>query len=236
MTTFSQLSDSLVLELKRPDLAAEIRTYLNQTIRELHMEPNRGGILCFKDNLKEDLLVADVDTNFAWDIPNVSVFQTIAGARYDSIIDQDGNPRWAKELHSPSRVMSSEDYWFYRSGSRVFFRGYGGNLAIISLSWYEYPPALAYYDVANRPVQYSLAGVPTYHADYDDNDITKANADLLSTNWILRRWHTLVEEGVRAKVYKRTGDLDRARTSYSMYQSLRAGFISGETVDAGGSW
>jgi len=236
MTTFSQIVDSLVLETKRPDLRQEICSYLNQTVREVHTHPERGGIQVFKDNLKEDILGADTEQGFAWDIPNVALFQCMAAVRYDSVFDQDGYPVWAKELNQPSRVMNTERHWFYRSGTRVFFRNYGGRLALLSPSWYEYPPSLAYYASADRPVVYDLAGVPTYKAEYDTDASVRADANRLCTNWILLRHTALIEEGLRAKVYKRTADTERARTSYSMYQAMRLGFVSGETADVGGSW
>src|SRR3546814_5049537 len=49
-----------------------------------------------------------------------------------------------------------------------------------------------------------------------------------ATNWILSRHEDVVAEGARAKVYKRLSYTERARTSYSMYMSLRGGFWRSE--------
>lgn len=45
------------------------------------------------------------------------------------------------------------------------------------------------------------------------------------------RWQEVIEEGLRAKIYKRVGDDQRARTSYSLYQSLRKGLVMAESVN-----
>ena len=50
------------------------------------------------------------------------------------------------------------------------------------------------------------------------------------SNWILNRWEDTVAEGLRAKVYKRTSDTERARTCYSMFQSMRSGMWTSENA------
>ena len=236
MTTFSQLVDKITLETRRPDLRADVATYVNQTLRELHFEPTRGNVIMFRDNLFEDILYADTEQGFAWDIPAPGLFQAIAGVRYDSAVDQDGNPCWAQQVDSPSRVMNTIRHWFYRVGGRVFFKGYGGLNALISLSWYQYVPSLKYYESAVRPATLDELGVATYLPAYDVDAATRLNALDLTTNWLLRRWDTVIEEGVRAKIYKRITDTERARTCYSMYQTLRQGLFTAETADVTGSW
>src|SRR3546814_3218076 len=69
--------------------------------------------------------------------------------------------------------------------------------------------------------------------EYDPSLVTdeeKAAALAKATNWILSRHEDVVAEGARAKVYKRLSDTERARTSYSMYMSLRGGFWSNEVA------
>ncbi len=50
------------------------------------------------------------------------------------------------------------------------------------------------------------------------------------------RWSMVVEEGLRAKIYKRISDTERARTAYSLYAQQRQGLITSERADNGGAW
>lgn len=233
MTTFSQLVDKMVAECKRPDLLVEVPSYVNQTIRELHTEPQRGNAIFFWDNLKEDQLTANLDTGYSWTVPRVSTFQGLRTVRYDSVIRRDGKPQYSKPL-LPGPIMNTEDYYWYRSGSRIFFTGYGGNNGVISLAWFEFLPSLSYYPTGSRPAIYDEQAGWTYAGAYDINDATRLNAQNLVSNWMLLRWPTLMEEGLRAKIYKRLTDTERARTSFSMYTTQRQGMFSSERADFSG--
>lgn len=233
MTTFSQLVDSAVLETKRPDLRQEIANYLNQTIRELHFEPSRGNILHYKENLREDLLVANVESGFGWDIPDPANFQGMAVAKYLSAWGRDGLNIYPRE-RTPSRGLRDETDYFYRAGSRFYFANYGGVNAQIAIAYFEFP----------RRLLYKAAG-PTRYAEYNPEDGWTypggANTDelqlaarTLSSNWLLIRWVDVVAEGLRAKIYKRLSDDARARTCYSLYAQLRQGLVTSEIADLGG--
>src|SRR3546814_18232243 len=72
-----------------------------------------------------------------------------------------------------------------------------------------------------------------YIFEYDPSLVTdeeKAAALAKATNWILSSHEDVVAEGARAKVYKRLSDTERARTSSSMYMSIRGGFWSNEEL------
>lgn len=234
MNTFSQLVDKMVDESKRPDLKTEIASYLNLTLRELHQEPSKGNSIFYKDNLREiQLLNAPADGLF-WEIPNRAVFQGLAGVRYD-ILFADGNQTWAKEVQ-PGRIMATEKYYYYRASGNFFFRNYGGLNASVSLAWYEFTPSLKYYVSGTRPAIYDSETGWTYAPSYDVDDDTRALAQALTINWILERWDMVIEEGLRAKIFKRIDDTNRARTSYSLYTQLRQGIYTAEAADLGGSW
>lgn len=256
MTTFSQLVDKMVLELKRPDMVAEIATYLNQTIRELHMEPGKGNAIYFADNLHEAQVTPNIESGWVWSIPKVSTFQTMKAIRYDSLWagtfgtgPQDRSwgrsqePVWA-DIIPPGRGMNRREYYAYRAGGGFAFHGYGGSGATISLSWYEYPSVLKYYSSGlggtGRPASYDEELGWTYATvnmvDYGSTAILQAQAQALCSNWLLLRWPMVIEEGLRAKVYKRVSDTERARTSFSMYMTLRQGLYTAEIGDIGGSW
>jgi hypothetical protein len=227
MTTFSQLVDKMVLECKRPDMVAEIATYLNQTIRELHAHPQTGGIIFYADNLKEDrVTVVTSDGTYAWQGIKPGVYQGGLRARYDAVW-QDNQPVWPREV-TPGRHMEQHKHRFYRSGQQIFFTGCGGVGSTISLLWYEYPPSLTYGVTGTRPAILGVDGTWTYAPAYDTDETTRAVARDLVTNWLLLRWSMVLEEGIRAKVYKRVADTERAATSYSMYSAQRMNVFTGE--------
>lgn len=233
MSTFSQMVDKMVLETKRPDMVNEIVTYLNQTLRELHSEPERANAVHYEANLREDLILATTESNFMWDIPNPAVFQAIRSVRYDGVIDRHGQPVWA-EMIQPSRAINGVDYFYYRSGSKFAFAGYGGLNKVISIAWYEFTASLKYYPVANRPATYDIETGWSYLPAYNVDDVTRATARSLVSNWLLERWDMVIEEGLRAKIYKRASDDNRAKTAYSLFKQLHKNLYTSEVGDVTG--
>lgn len=227
MTTFSQLIDSIVAETKRLDLRSTMASYLNQTIRECHFEPEKGNVVFMTANYNEETVQADSDTGFAWTIPDMATFQGIGAIRFDNVFDYD-EPVYAAEV-TPGRRMAATLYGYQRAADRVIFKGYGGENAYVSVCWYQYPSSLKYYAAADRPASYD-SGTWTYHEDYDIDDDSRAAAILLVTNWMLLRWGVVLEEGLRAKVYKRLSDDSRARVCYSLYTQQRQGLITSEAA------
>lgn len=231
MTTFSQLVDEIVREVGRPDLRGEVGTYLNQTIREMHFEPERGKAFDYRDNLRELQLTADVDTGFGWDIPDSGTFQRVLAVRYDSIYAVDSKTQYAEELEPGPGLAGRTRFW-YRAGQRINFAGYGSIGSKISIAWFEYPRRLKYFQPNGRPAQYDSDLGWTYAPEFDTPELRPA-AQAFVTNWLLMRWVDVVSEGVRAKIYKRVADEQRARTSYSMYKTLCNGVYTAETATSG---
>lgn len=229
-TTFSQLVDTMVGETKRPDLKREIAAYLNQTMRELHFEPERNNAVLYSENYREAALTASTETGFGWTAPNPTTFQAPNAAQFVNVV-RDGEPVWGVPV-TPGAGMRGRPYNFYRAGTQVFFSGYGGLNAVINWSWYEYVPSLVYYDMAARPGTFDPATQSwTYAPAFDTDAASRQLAQDMTTNWMLMRWQEVIEEGLRAKIYKRVGDDQRARTSYSLYQSLRKGLVMAESVN-----
>lgn len=229
MFTFSQLVDDMVSETKRPDLVSEIARYVNQTARECHFSPDRNAAILYQENFQEELVTTAAESGETWEIPSPTRFQKMAAVRYPNVYDQDGNPVWAKET-TPGRHLNDLDHFFYRVGSTFVFSGYGGLGATIALGWYEFPQSLTYKSAAARPASYDPESGWTY-ADAVNTPELEAAARLVTTNWLLMRWSDVISEGVRAKIYKRLSDTERARTSYSMYGSLRQGLWTSETAE-----
>lgn len=229
MFTFSQMVDEMVSETKRPDLVSEIARYLNQTIREVHFSEDRGAILFFAENFREELITAGVESGLTWDIPEPTQFQKMQGVKYNSVFDDDSNAQWARET-TPGRHLNSLSRFYYRAGNTFVFAGYGGLNAQVSLGWYEFPRSLKYKAAGARPAEYDIESGWTY-LDPMWTDEQKEGARELSTNWLLMRWSDIISEGLRAKVYKRLSDDTRARTCYSSYQALRHGLWTSETAE-----
>lgn len=229
MFTFSQLVDDLVSETKRPDLVSEISRFLNQTIRELHATPDRNATIFYEENFNEVSLTADTETGYTWEITNPTRFQKMAGVRFSSVYDSDGNPAWA-ELAATGPRMNHADWYYYRVGGTFVFSGYGGVDGVIDLGYYEFPRSLNYFASAARPATYDEDTGWTYHTDYNGTAELQETARGMVSNWLILRWNQIIAEGLRAKVYKRVSDDSRARTCYSLYQSLRQGLWTSETA------
>lgn len=232
MTTFSQLVDKMVLETRRPDMRTEIATYLNQTIREVHFDPKSNAVLFYRENLIEEQLIVDKESGFGWKLPDPTCFQGMGLVRYDSINTRDDLTRYPPEL-TPGRGMVGKSIFYYRAGPNYYFAGCGGVNAVISLAYYEYPRGLKYYAAGNRPCEYDPDMGFTYAAPFDGSEELHAAAIGFTTNWLLMRWSLVIEEGVRAKVYKRLSDTDRQRTAYSLYSQLRLGLSTSESAALG---
>lgn len=232
MFTFSQMVDEMVSEVKRPDLTSEIARYVNQTIRECHFSTDRQAAIFFKENFKEAQITATAESGQVWEVPNPTTFQKMAGVKYPTQFDSNGDPVWAEET-VPGRHLNRLDNYFYQVGGSFVFSGYGGVGATISLAYFGFPSSLKYKAVAARPATYDEESGWSYHPDIT-TDEDRESARLVCSNWLLLRWSTVISEGVRAKTFKRVSDTERARNCYSLYGQLRQGLITSESADVGG--
>lgn len=233
MTTFSQLVDSVLAETSRLDLREHAISYLRQTIRECHLDPERNTAIFMWPNYAEVQLTADEDSAFSWQIPDTTRFQGEQMVRFDSVWE-DGKQVYATPLIS-GFAGNRQRYAYQKVGDRFIFNGYGRSGGVISLAYFQFPAALKYYAVANRPATWDEETGYTYHEDYNATPELQETARLLTTNWLLERWDMVLEEGLRAKLYKRLSDTERARTCYSLYMSLRLGLQNSEQADLAGA-
>lgn len=232
MTTFSQIVDSIVLECRRPDMVMTVATYLSQTIKELHFDPRDNAAMMYRENLREAVVTSAVETGLTWAIPDEALFQAMGFVRYDSVYDDNGRGVVPPEM-TPSRGMNQLDNFYYRAGYEYAFSGFGGIGGRVSLAYYEFPKSLKYKLPSVREATYDVESGWAYGVGV----VTPADQLIARnkvSNWVTRRWSEFVEEGVRAKLYKRLSDTERARTSYSMYQGFRLSLVSSETADMGG--
>ena len=224
--------DDIVSEVKRPDLTSEISRYVNQTIRECHFSTDRQAAIFYRDNFNELLLTATSESGQTWTMPNPTTFQKMAGVKYPGQYDSNGKPIWATET-VPGRHLNQMCHYYYQVGADFVFSGYGGINGQIAMGYFAFPASLKYKSVATRPAWYDPETGWHYHEDII-TDEDKAAARLVCANWLLLRWSDVVSEGVRAKVFKRVSDTERARNCYSLYGQLRQGLMTSEVADVGG--
>lgn len=225
MTTFSQLIDEMVAEHLRPDLRIAITSYANQTIRELHSRKGNSEPILFGENRNE------VEFTFPsapaiWPIPSTTRFQRLETA-YSPVRGVYYVER------SLSRVYKENEnpFCWYRSGPNFVFSMAEAS-EVMKISYFMFPRFLTYYATADRPATWDAESETfSYHADYTATAELQAEAESLTTNWILLRWgEAVVKQGIRAKVFSRLGDGDRARMSYSAFESMR------EQMNASEEW
>lgn len=232
MTTFSQLIDRIAVEVVRPDMIAMLPAYLNQTIREIHINAQTQMPVFFADNRVETQLTvvsADTETGaYVWALPNPTVFQKLESVYFERFRQyvMEGNPRTS--LLRNDFAVNDTMFW-YRVGQQIVFAGNGGDGNKIRVSYFEYPRSLQYFPVATRPAYWDETEQRYMYA------LGQIPAEVLPkvTNWILERHEELLAEGLRAKVYKRMADETRSRTSYSQYESMRIGVQNTESMELG---
>lgn len=244
MTTHSQLVDQIAREVGRPDLIETISTYLNQTIRELHLTTDNDGrnkskAVLFKENYQEDQLVANADEGFYWDAPAPQRFQLVSVVQFVDIVDTSEligsrNSGIFPPFLEPSRALKGKDHYYYRGGSRYVFVGYGQTGSRINISWYEFVKRGTYFEAGARPCEWDESTEEfVYAPEFDTTPELRLAAQDLCTNWLLMRWQDVILEGLRAKIYKRLSDDTRAALSYSLWEQLKPGLYSSEMAMVG---
>lgn len=231
MTTFSQAVDTVLTETMRPDMRDMIVQYMNQTIRELHLDTMTKLPVGFTSNMVEDEVAidADVDEAFLWTIPNNHRFQFIESIYYPNIDE------YVKEKRPSTAFLfagqaNSEYYWYRTGPSQIAMAGHGGPTETVKIAWFNMLRRLVYYATSARPAVWSDATESyTYHADYDGTDAERLEALDLSTNWMLERYEDLVLNGVRAKIWIRIGEESRGKMAYSQFESNRPSMVATET-------
>lgn len=216
MTTFSQLVDDMTTELLRPDLRTAVAAYVNQTVRELHFRPNGAAPILYDANRNEDDLAINTDTTWLWTIPSVTRFQDVEAIYLDDIgrYIPRKNPRISLE---PSFEPFADLYW-YRGGNTIAINGVANGWTG-KISYFLFPQTLAYQAAAARVVTFDAA-TDSYNLVGGGGSPSQAQLDA-ATHWMLQRWDTVIRESVRSKMWKRLGDGDRARMSFSAYEAMR---------------
>lgn len=226
MFTFSQMVDECVRESMRGDLRPAMVNALNQTIREAHFDSDLP--VGFGANLVELTLTANVEMGFTYALPRPRQFMMMEAVWYRvySRYATARNPGTIKLFVSS---VDGAEYGYYRTADSFAFDNYGGNGAMIDLAWYEYLPRLQYYAADARPATWNENTEQfDYLAAYDIDDDTREDALRLSTNWMIYRHFDAIMEGLRSKIFKRMGDIERAKLYYSSAESAKKLLTSAE--------
>lgn len=225
MTTFSQLVDTVLQNTGQRNMLVGATLAMNQTIREMHMHPDHEEMfVLYDDNLVEVEAVADSATGYQYEIPNRGRFQNLFTVYY-------ADKGVYADKRSPATAFRDgvDSHFYYRTGPVIAFNDYGGTNATIALAMYYYPPALTYYQTADRPAVWSdVTQAYSYHTDYAADN---AGAEALTTNWILERWADCVRLGTEAKIYNRLNHEGPQNRTYSQYQSMRKQMLASETCE-----
>lgn len=219
MATFSELVDSLVSELHRPDRLASIAQAVNATIRELHFATKETGghPLKYLDNLQE-LTLQPTQAATVWDLPSPSTFCAIEAIRCTArgINLAEVRPSQLESAVLSPRFRAS----YYRSGQSLAMSNLipGSKLLI---AYYTYLPALTYYPVSSRGIVSVPGPELRYVTTNPAGESPNANQLAAETNWMIDRHEQVIRAGVLARHYNAINDLDRAARHFSAYDSAR---------------
>lgn len=211
---FSEVVDTCIARSRRGDLATSIAAWENLTIQEMI------GKHFFAKNMIEEQVIQDGGNPFRW--PTPARFQ-----RMRSVKDGLGEfPTFA----APGKLQSEVTKFYYRTPDYFIFKALEGDVFV---SYYQFPKKLKYYTVADRPAIYDFVTETwTYLPAYAVDDATKQNARDLVSNWVLRDWYELVQEGVLAKTFKAANDETRAATHFSFFERTYSSvFLTAEAYE-----
>ena len=220
VNTLSALVDDTIARGGRPDRRNDIISYVRQTQRECQV------MAFFQRDFDEDTITATTSPHL-WTVPQE--FRQMQTVRY-GIVDPQNNFIYPKHVN-PGKGMRNRTYFYYRGVTQYVFAGISAGVDI-DLAFYMYFKKLAYYALADRPATFSLEDDAwSYHTDYDTDDIQRAIAQALVSNWMIFDWYDLLMEGVLAKLYKTVKD-PRAPATFGLYKSLQKDLLAGEAIDS----
>ncbi len=217
---FSELVDDVCTMIGRSNARtkANVVKYARMTMRECQM------LDYFSDDLVEDQITVTAEPHI-WEKP--ANFRELRTVRYNNRFD---NGRWPK-LIRPGKVQDKEVYYYFAATTYFVFNG-AAQGETIGLAYYLYFPFLQYYASANRPAVFDReTGEWSYHANYDTTDEKRAEAEALVSNWMLRDWPELIQEGTLAKTYKMLHESFMAASSFSAYSRFQTSIRTGETSE-----
>lgn len=199
-------------------MRAAIASYTNQTIRDVHFRPNLNSPILYDANRYEDEVTVTSDGMWLWSIPSNTRFQDVEAIFVNElgVYVNRRNPRIAL---TQSFEPDANLYW-YRSGPAIAINGVAAGWTA-KLSYHMFPRTLGY-----KPATGANARAVRFNPDSDAYELitggVPSEAQLeLETHWVLQRWADTIKEGVRAKVWKRLGDMERTRMAYSAFESMR---------------
>lgn len=221
---FSELVDSVALKSGRPDQALNrnIADCVNSTIRECQT------LALFYKDLVEDT-IAITGNPVIWTYP--TTMWKMRTVKYP-----DGS--FPKLIQPGPNQIDHERYYYAASDYYVFV---GPDITeryvdgVIKCAYYNYLPRLVYFNVTQRPAVFDYATETWSYLDptiTNDSSPAAIAARKRVTNWLVTGYQDLITEGALAKLFKTTGDQNRAVTSYSLYKQMQKYLTNSEAFEA----
>lgn len=214
---FSELVDEIIAASGRPEMQADIASYINLTILEA-----RSMRFFYKD-LVEDQLTTTAKPHI-WTLPRF--FRRLRTVYYPSL---DVYP----DFLQPGKVQAGKRNYYYAAAGYFVFVGDFTVGDSINYGYYQRSRELSYYAAADRPAVWDEdTETWTYLDPQPTTDDEREALRAKVTNWVLKDWRLMVREGVLGKVFNLKGD-PRSRAHYAMYQTVLNGqFLTDEAAEA----
>ena len=218
MATFSALVDRLVFEVSRPDKRTLLIDCLNSSVSDVHAKSTPSGaapVLFYENLLEVEFTPLAVDP-CVWPIPKPALFMGMEAIKDvgRGFFYQARSPRTLRSIDSDMSALGT----YYRTGSNIALVGARVGAPVL-MAYYNRLAALPYKEPSARVVIESSPG------DYTRNGggaaLTQAEIDG-ETNWMLARYEPALRLGSLAKFYVSLNDLDRAKMTYSAYETAKA--------------
>lgn len=219
--TYSELVDELVVTTGRGDKIANVKSYVNQCIRD-----SQSLAYFFKD-LTEDSITMDGSDPFLWD-PLPVDFRVVKAVNFPTYGPVSNLP--------PGRIQADQDAYYYLATNYGVFKG-ASQEDTVSVAYYSYLPRLSYYVSGARPAYYDNELDTWYYLDNGVYVTALATTALETaaknkvTNWLLFTWYDLIRDGAMSKLYYVLDD-PRGPKHLGLYKSSQGSLLKGETFES----
>jgi hypothetical protein len=160
-----------------------------------------------------------------WTIPSSSRFQGLEALFIDElgIYVPPRNPRVALE----ASFEPNAGVYRYRSGPTIAVQGVAVGWTA-RISYHLYPRTFLYKPASGTGARQIVYDVDTESYTLVGGGVPTEEQLDLETHWLLDRWADTIKEGLRAKLWKRLGDMERTRIAFSAFESMRTAVWNSE--------
>lgn len=228
--TFSACVDEVISRSGRLDRLHDAVEFVYQSILECQTRA------LFHHDFVEDRLLTTGAIPFMRAIPDD--WRQMKAVRYTDVFTPRNKPVYAKRM-LPSVSQGEEEYFWYVSGGQWVFAGAG---SMVDIAYYRFLPRLGYYAadiVPPAPATFdallqmwtynpnSRLGVGGSRLASESPTPAQERAELLVTNWLLKRYFNVIVQGALSKLWNVTQDA-RATVAFASYQQGQTLLVSSE--------